>query len=81
MVFYFTGTGNSYQAALALCGDGEEPLDLAKCLREGQSAFDLGQGEALGIVCPVYYGGVPSMVLEFARSLRLYSLRNIATSS
>ena len=73
MVFYFTGTGNSYQAALALCGGGKEPLDLAKCLREGQAAFELGQGEALGIVCPVYYGGVPSMVLEFARSLLVSS--------
>ena len=41
MVFYFTGTGNSYQAALALCPKGEEPLDLAKCLREGRSVFSL----------------------------------------
>ena len=71
MIFYFTGTGNSYQAALALCGEGETPLDLAKCLREGRRTFDLEKGEALGIVCPVYYGGVPSAVLEFVRSLQV----------
>ena len=35
MVFYFSGTGNSYQAALAMCAEGEQPLDMAKCLREG----------------------------------------------
>lgn len=69
MIFYFSGTGNSYQAALALCGEGETPRDLAKCLLAGQTAFTLAPGEALGIVCPVYYGGVPSAVLEFARVL------------
>ncbi len=71
MIFYFTGTGNSYQAARALCKADEEPQDLAKCLLEGRSAFDLAPGEALGIVCPVYYGGVPATVLEFARNLQL----------
>ena len=71
MVFYFTGTGNSYQAASALCKEGETPLDLAKCLREGRTAFDLRSGEALGFVCPVYYGGIPGTVLEFARSLQV----------
>ena len=70
MIFYFTGTGNSYQAAKALCVEGEEPLDLADCLRKGRRTFDPKKGEALGIVCPVYYGGVPSTVLEFVRSLQ-----------
>ncbi len=71
MIFCFTGTGNSFQAAKALCMEGEEPLDLANCLREGRGAFDLAKGEALGIVCPVYYGGVPSTVLDFVRSLQV----------
>ena len=53
MIFYFSGTGNSYQAARAVCAPGEEPLDLAKCLREGERSFHLGPGEALGFVCPV----------------------------
>ena len=26
MIFYFSGTGNSYQAALAVCAEGETPL-------------------------------------------------------
>ena len=69
MIFCFSGTGNSYQAALALCAPGEEPLDLAKCLREGKRSFHLCPGEALGLVCPVYYGGLPSAVLDFIRGL------------
>ncbi len=71
MIFYFSGTGNSYQAALAMCAPGEEPLDLAACLREGRREFSPGEGESLGIVCPVYYGGLPSLVPEFVASLRL----------
>lgn len=71
MIFYFSGTGNSYQAALALCAPGEEPLDLAKCLLEERTAFEMNPGEPLGIVCPVYYGGVPSAVLDFARALEV----------
>lgn len=71
MIFYFTGTGNSYQAALALRQPGEALLDLAACLREGKSRFALGAGESLGFVCPVYYGGLPSAAAEFIRSLSL----------
>jgi ferredoxin len=69
MIFYFSGTGNSYQAARAVCGPGEEPVDLAKCLREGERSFRLCPDETLGFVCPVYYGGVPSVVLDFVREL------------
>ncbi len=69
MIFYFSGTGNSYQAAKALCARGEEALDLAECLREGKRSFHLCPGENLVFVCPVYYGGVPSVVLDFVRAL------------
>ncbi len=71
MIFYFSGTGNSLQAARALCGPGEEPLDLALCLREGRTSFALGEGEELGFVCPVYYAGLPSVVLDFVERLEL----------
>ena len=73
MIFYFSGTGNSLQAARALCRAGEEPLDLALCLREGRTSFALREGEDLGIVCPVSYAGLPSVVLEFVKGLELSS--------
>ena len=71
MIFYFSGTGNSYQAALALRGPGEALFDLAACLRERRTSFAPGAGEAVGFVCPVYYGGLPSVVLDFIHALRL----------
>ena len=65
MIFYFSGTGNSYQAALALKGEAEALHEMAACLRKGELDFTLARGEALGFVFPVYYGGMPSIVREF----------------
>ncbi|MBQ7736401.1 MAG: EFR1 family ferrodoxin [Oscillospiraceae bacterium] len=71
MIFYFSGTGNSYQAASILRGKEEPLFDMADCLWRGETDFALAEGEALGIVCPVYYGGLPSVVREFVRRLTL----------
>ncbi len=71
MVFYFSGTGNSYQAALAVCAEGETPLDMAACLREGAFRFEPGAEEAVGFVFPVYYGGLPTVVADFVKKLLL----------
>ncbi len=71
MIFYFSGTGNSYQAARALCVPGEKPLDMAACLREGRTRFAPDPAEAVGFVFPVYYGGLPSVVADFLKRLLL----------
>ena len=71
MIFYFSGTGNSYQAALALRGPGKALFDLAACLRERRTSFAPQPEEAVGFVCPVYYGGLPSVVLDFVHRLTL----------
>ena len=71
MVFYFSGTGNSYQAALAVCADGEQPRDMARCLRAGEFRFAPDADEAVGFVFPVYYGGLPTVVADFVGKLLL----------
>lgn len=71
MVFYFSGTGNSYQAAMAMLSEGETAEDMAKCLWEERFSFTLAADEPLGFVCPVYYGGVPSVVKSFIERLTL----------
>ena len=67
MVFYFSGTGNSLQAARAVCPEGERPTDIAECLREGRFRFTLDPDEPLGFVFPVYYGGLPTVVADFLK--------------
>ena len=71
MVFYFSGTGNSYQAALAMCAEGETPLDMAQCLRAGRTRFAPAPDEPVGFAFPVYYGGLPTVVADFVKKLLL----------
>ena len=71
MIFYFSGTGNSYQAALAMRAEGEALHDMAACLRKEQFRFGPAPDETLGFVFPVYYGGLPSVVADFVKRLLL----------
>lgn len=75
MLLYFTGTGNSMAAAAAIGKiTGEEPEDMGKRLREEDFGLTLSEGEALGIVFPVYYGGLPTAVNEFISKMKLSSV-------
>lgn len=44
-------------------------LDIGMWLRSGAPPVELPPGECLGIVCPVYFWGVPSPVADFVRAL------------
>lgn len=67
MIFYFSGTGNSYSAAKQIADniEGEQLLpiagftDFAKCEKE----------ERIGIAFPCYMGDAPKAVLEFKKEL------------
>ena len=69
IIYYFTGTGNSLAAArkiAAALGD----CDLVPIASLQMTAGDIIPGsERVGIVCPVYFSGLPSMVAEFAGCL------------
>ena len=73
MIFYFTGTGNSQYAAKTLAAEGEVPISIVECLRKDRYEFAPAEGEAVGIVFPVYYGGLPVAVRQFIERLRLAS--------
>ena len=70
MIFYFTGTGNSFQAASLIKEENEKLYNITDCVREKNYFFTLEDNEKAGIVCPVYYGGLPSIVQVFLRHLR-----------
>lgn len=71
MIFYFTGTGNSYAAALQLqLRLGDEIANITECVQEKKYSFEIKNGESVGIVCPVYYGGLPSIVVEFLNEVQ-----------
>ena len=69
MVFYFSGTGNSLQAAQAMLSPGEKLYDMAECLWKKEFTFHVAPGEAVGFVFPVYFGGLPAAVEQFVDKL------------
>jgi ferredoxin len=71
VIYYFTGTGNSLAAARTICGRlGDCELVSIASLTKTSGEIHAGS-ERVGIVCPVYYLGLPSIVTEFVNRLDL----------
>src|SRR5512137_1002477 len=71
IIYYFTGTGNSLAAARKICGHlGDCELVSIASLATTTGEIHAGS-ERVGIVSPVYYLGLPSIVTEFINSLDL----------
>lgn len=71
MIFYFSGTGNSAWVAKQLATDTTERLLPIATEVAKDELYALEEGEALGVVFPVYAWGPPEIVLRFIRALRL----------
>ena len=71
IIYYFTGTGNSLAAARKIAaGLGDCELSPVTSLQD--TRFDIvPQAERVGIICPVYFSGLPLMVAGFAGRLDL----------
>ena len=75
ILYYFTGTGNSLAAAkkIAASLDDCELVSIASMMET--SGNIVPDAERVGIVCPVYFVGLPLMVASFARRLDLARVR------
>lgn len=71
MIFYFTGTGNSLFVAKRLLEDNERLIDIADCLNDSTFTFNITNGEKVGLVFPVYFYTVPTIVRNFISKLTL----------
>ena len=71
MIFWFTGTGNSYYAAKKLADEGEEIISVVDVLRSRDFHYVLKENEKLGFVFPVYFYTVSDPVLELIRNLQV----------
>lgn len=79
MVFYFSGTGNSLQAAKNIADyNGEDLVSVSEKINSGEQLFEysLSDNETIGFVFPVYAWGPPGMVLEFIDRLKFNNLSN-----
>jgi len=72
MIFYFTATGNSKFIAERIAAQtGDQIKDIAACVRAGAYSYALADGEAVGLVVPVYYYGIPMIAGDFLRKLNV----------
>ncbi len=77
IIYYFTGTGNSLAAAKKVAeslGDCDVVPIAAFRNTAGEITPD---AERIGIVCPVYFSGLPAMAASFAGRLRVASARYV----
>ena len=65
MIIYFSGTGNSLYTAKKLLNEGEKLVSMAELIKQNDYAVMLENGERLGLVFPVYFYTVPSIVRDF----------------
>jgi len=83
MVFYFTGTGNSFHAAKVIAqAQGEQLVSISKEFDKGDTSFayTLKEKELLGFVYPVYAWGPPKMVRDFIGRLNVTGAQPYAFS-
>ena len=72
MIFYFSATGNCrYVAERAAAATGERCVSITACMQAGELACTPRDGEMVGIVSPVYFWGLPSIVNAFLERLIL----------
>ncbi|MFA5348633.1 MAG: EFR1 family ferrodoxin [Methanoregula sp.] len=71
IIYYFTGTGNSLAAARKIAASLEDCELVRVALLQETKGDIVPQAERVGIICPVYFSGLPLMVAEFAGRLYL----------
>ncbi len=71
IIYYFTGTGNSLAAAKTICARLNNCELVAISTLAGSMTDIVPVADRVGIVCPVYDCGLPSIVAEFAERLDL----------
>ncbi len=77
MIFYFTGSGNSKHIAEKIASaTGDRVINIADCMRSSQFSYELTAEEMLGFVVPVYFMGIPIIVLDFLSKLKVSSTQD-----
>lgn len=75
IIFYFTAIGNNLFVAKQFASD---LYSIPKLLKEGQLEFEADQ---VGFIFPTYYMGVPLIVKEFIRRIKLKSKYTFAVQT
>ncbi|MGN0291314.1 MAG: EFR1 family ferrodoxin [Lachnospiraceae bacterium] len=72
MILYFSSTGNCKYVAERIANETDDRVfSISKCMKEGKFEFELQEKEAFGLIVPTYFGGFPSLVLEFLNKVNV----------
>lgn len=72
MIFYFSATGNSKYVATRIAAKTNDRLfSISDCYKNRAFLFELNAGEAVGIISPVFFLGLPTIADSFISQLRL----------
>lgn len=72
MIFYFSGTGNSFYVAKRLSDKfNEEIINISECIQNEIYKFNVNKNEKIGFIFPVYYFGVPIIIRNFIKKLEV----------
>lgn len=72
MIFWYSGTGNSWHVASHVQKRfGGEMISMAEAVRESKYTYAFAENEEAVFVFPVYYGGLPGTVKTFLRNFRV----------
>ena len=77
MIFYFTGTGNSLFIARKLLYRGEQLVNIADALKNGELVYQIPTHERVGFVYPELCGTVPETVQTFIQKAILNNVRYV----
>lgn len=69
IIYYFTGTGNSLAVAKTIAAELGDTVLVPIASIDGSPGTVTPGVERVGIVCPVYFAGLPLMVASFAERL------------
>lgn len=72
MIFYFTATGNGKHIAEKIAKQTkDEIVNITDCIQDDKFSFSLSEGEKLGFIVPVYFFGLPMIIMEFLQKLKI----------
>lgn len=72
MVFYFTGTGNSWEVAKILSLENNDMLiSIADAILNNINVYNLHENERIGFVFPCHGWAPPKIVINFIKNLKL----------
>lgn len=77
MIFYFSGTGNSKAIASQIAEQQHQSLlFIADCIQQQRFEYELDNDESIGFVFPIYFWGIPDIVITFIKKLRIINYQS-----